>query len=102
MRRVSAALIFVAASFAAAPAAELQKASPTKSSAIVAKAGNDYWAWLQKENVFVRVRLGLPIETLPDFSLKRVEADAAFGGGLLARLEKANEAELSHEDQLSL
>jgi uncharacterized protein (DUF885 family) len=102
MRRVSAALFYVAASFAAARAAEPQKAPPTKSAAIVAKAGDDYWAWLQKENLFVRVRLGLPIATLPDFSLKRVEADAAFGRGLLTRLEKANEAELSHEDHLSL
>lgn len=102
MRRVLSALLLLTAFAAAAPAAQPQRAVTTKSTAIVAKAGDDYWAWMQKENLFVRVRSGLPIESLPDFSLKKVEANAAFGRELLARLEKASEAELAHEDQLSL
>jgi uncharacterized protein (DUF885 family) len=102
VRRALSTLLLFLASAAAIPAAEPQKVTPTRSAAIVAKAGDDFWAWMQKENLFVRVRLGLVIEKLPDFSLSKVEADAGFGRDLLVRLEKANEAELSHEEQLSL
>jgi uncharacterized protein (DUF885 family) len=102
VRRALSALLLLTAFGAAAPAVQPQRAVATKSAAIVAKAGDDYWAWMQKENLFVRVRSGLPIESLPDFSLKKAEANAAFGRELLVRLEKASEAELAHEDQLSL
>lgn len=102
MRRNLSALLLLGAFAAAALGAEPAKVAPSRSSALVAKAGDAYWAWIQKENLFVRVRLGLPIETLPDFSLKKAEADAAFGRGILARIAKADEPELSHEEQLSL
>ena len=102
MRRVLPALLFLGAFTALAPAAEPPKAAATRSSSLVARAGDAYWAFLQKEDLSVRVRLGLPIESLPDLSLKKAEADAAFGRGILAQLEKVDEAELSHEEQLSL
>jgi uncharacterized protein (DUF885 family) len=102
MRRSLSALLVLVAFAAAAPAAEPPRAAASRSSALVAKAGDAYWAWIQRESLFVRVRLGLPIESLPDFSLKKADADAAFGRGILTQLEKANEAELSHEEQLSL
>ncbi|HEV2064938.1 MAG TPA: hypothetical protein VGS00_10370, partial [Thermoanaerobaculia bacterium] len=79
MRRILSALLFLGAFAAAAPGAEPPKGAASRSSALVEKAGDGYWAWIQKENLFVRIRLGLPIESLPDFSLKKAEADAAFG-----------------------
>lgn len=85
-----------------AAAAAPPETAPTKSAAILKKAGDDFWTWMQKENLGLRVRLGLPVDSLPDFSQKRVDANAAFGRGLLARLDKASEAELNHEEQLSL
>jgi uncharacterized protein (DUF885 family) len=102
MRRILSALFFLGAFAAAASGAEPPAAAATRSSALVEKAGDAYWAWIQKESLFVRVRLGLPIMSLPDFSLKKAEADATFGRGILTQLEKADEAELSHEEQLSL
>ena len=102
MRPILSALLFLGTFAAAAPGAEPPKAAASRSSALVEKAGDGYWAWIQKDSLFVRVRLGLPIESLPDFSLKKAEADAAFGRGILAQLEKADEAELSHEELLSL
>ncbi len=76
--------------------------APTKSAALVNKAGEDVWARIQKDNLALRLRLGLPIESLPDISLGKVESNAAFGRDILTRLEKVNEAELTHEEQLSL
>ena len=88
-----------AASFASAAG---PAPAPTKSAALVNKAGEDVWARIQKDNLALRLRLGLPIESLPDISLGKVESNAVFGRDILTRLEKVNEAELTHEEQLSL
>jgi uncharacterized protein (DUF885 family) len=78
-------------------------ASPSPRSAeILQKAAEDYWAFLERGNLNVRVRAGLPIERLPDVSFKQVEADAVFGRSLASRLLGASENDLSHEDQLTL
>jgi hypothetical protein len=50
----------------------------------------------------VRVQEGLPVDRLPDISLKHVEESAAFGRSLEAELARASEKDLSHEEQLSL
>lgn len=101
MRRILSVLVVLGALPALARVAEPSTAG-SRSSALVARAGDTYWAWIQKEDLSVRVRLGLPLESLPDFSLKKAEANAAVGRTLLAQLEKADEAELSHEELLSL
>lgn len=102
MRRTLCTLALAGVLLGLAGTAEPQTASPTKSATVLKKAGDEYWSWLQKENVGLRVRLGLPVESLPDFSLKKTESNARFGRDLLARLEKANEAELNHDELLSL
>jgi uncharacterized protein (DUF885 family) len=98
LRPACAALLLAASSLVAARAAE----PAGKSAATLKKAGDDYWSFLQKESFAIRIRLGLPVESFPDFSLKRVNADAAFGRELLTRLEKVTETDLTHEEQLSL
>ena len=74
----------------------------TRSSELLAKVERDYWEFLQKRDVALRLRLGFPIEQLPDFSEERAKADARYGESLLERLRGLREHELSHEESLSL
>lgn len=74
----------------------------TRSSGLLANAEKDYWEFLQKRSLELRLRLGLPIEELPDVSEGRARADAAYGVSLLQKLRGLRELELSHEESLSL
>ena len=74
----------------------------TRSSGVLANAEKDYWAFLQKRSLALRLRLGLPIEELPDLSEARARADAEYGESLLQKLRGLRELELSHEESLSL
>ena len=84
-----------------APSASIAMAS-TRSSELLAKAERDYWEFAQKRDVRLRVRLGLPIDELPDFSEERALFDAKAGAILLEKLRGLREHELSHEESLSL
>ena len=84
-----------------APSAAIAMAA-TRSSELLAKAEEDYWDFLQRRSVSLRLRLGLPINDLPDFSEERVIADARFGVSLAEKLRGLREHELSHEESLSL
>ena len=74
----------------------------TRSSELLAKAEKDFWDFLQKRSPQLRLRLGLPIDELPDLSERRARADARYGASLLERLRGLREHELSHEESLSL
>jgi uncharacterized protein (DUF885 family) len=74
----------------------------TRSSELLAKAEEDYWKYFQDRSVALRLRLGLPIEELPDLSEERVLADARYGASLLEKLRGLRGHELSHEESLSL
>jgi uncharacterized protein (DUF885 family) len=74
----------------------------TRSSGLLASAEKDYWAFLQKRSLELRLRLGLPIEELPDLAEGRARADAAYGASLLQKLQGLRELELSHDESLSL
>ncbi|HLN93612.1 MAG TPA: DUF885 domain-containing protein, partial [Thermoanaerobaculia bacterium] len=74
----------------------------TRSSELLAKAERDYWDFLQRRNVALRLRLGLPIGELPDLSEERARADARYGASLLEKLRGLRAHELSHEESLSL
>ncbi|HEV8608920.1 MAG TPA: DUF885 domain-containing protein [Thermoanaerobaculia bacterium] len=74
----------------------------TRSSELLAKAEKDYWGFLQKRSVSLRLRLGLPIEEVPDLSEQRVIADAQYGASLAEKLRGLREHELTHEESLSL
>src|SRR5512143_2989089 len=106
--KIGGALVFlvtlgVASPNSAGPArpAAIAMAS-TRSSELLAKAERDYWDFLQKRSVALRLRLGLPIEELPDLSEERARADARYGASLLEKLRGLREHELSHEESLSL
>jgi uncharacterized protein (DUF885 family) len=74
----------------------------TRSSGVLANAEKDYWGFLQKRSLVLRLRLGLPIDELPDVSEARARADAEYGASLLQKLRGLREVELSHEESLSL
>jgi uncharacterized protein (DUF885 family) len=74
----------------------------TRSSGLLAKVSEEYWEFLRKRNLGLRVRIGLPIEELPDLSEARARADAQFGAAILEKLRGLREHELSHQESLSL
>jgi uncharacterized protein (DUF885 family) len=74
----------------------------TRSSGILANVEKDYWRFLQKRSLALRLRLGLPVEELPDLTEGRARADSAYGASLLQKLRGLRELELSHEETLSL
>ncbi|WP_316528541.1 DUF885 domain-containing protein [Kitasatospora brasiliensis] len=57
-----------------------------------------YWEFLLEREPLLRVRQGLPVETLPGASLAEAEERARFAGGVLERVRALAEAELSGAD----
>jgi uncharacterized protein (DUF885 family) len=74
----------------------------TRSSELLAKAEKDYFDFLQKRSLTLRLRLGLPIDELPDISEERLIADARYGASLAEKLRGLREHELTHDESLSL
>lgn len=74
----------------------------TRSSGLLAKVSREYWEFLQESDLALRLRMGLPIEALPDLSEARAQADARFGAAVLEKLRGLREHELSHQESLSL
>jgi len=87
-----AALVFAAAA----------TEKPAGGSALVRKAADDYWKFLETESLAIRVREGLPVDRMPDVSFAHSQANAAFGEALLATLAPVAENQLDHEDALTL
>lgn len=88
--------LFVASAVSAAPLAE------NASARLVREVGDGYLQVLTRDNPSRRLKLGLPIEKLPDVTLAGEERDAREASGLLARLGPVKPAELTHEESLSL
>jgi uncharacterized protein (DUF885 family) len=74
----------------------------TRSSELLAKAERDYFDFLQKRDPSLKLRLGLPIDELPDLSEERVVIDARYGAALAEKLRGLREHELTHDESLSL
>ncbi len=77
-------------------------AAENASSRLVREVGDAYLQVLTRENPSRRLKLGLPIETLPDVTLGGEERNAKEASGLLARLAPVKRPELNHEESLSL
>jgi len=92
-----AALALAAVVFRAAAA---QKTAT--GSAVLQKAADDYWKFLQTESLAIRVREGLPVDRMPDVSFAHSQANAAFGESLLSALAPVAESDLGHEETLTL
>ena len=73
----------------------------TASSRLVREVGDAYLQILTRENPSRRLKLGLPIERLPDVTLAGEERDAKEAGDLRARLAAVRRADLNHEESLS-
>ena len=83
--------------------APLSAADPKReSSAILRTAGDEYWNFLERRSLGLRLRLGLPIDELGDISEKRAKEDAAFAASLQKSLAAVRENDLDHEERLSL
>lgn len=80
----------------------LGSAAETASARLVREVGDAYLQILTRENPSRRLKLGLPIEKLPDVTLAGEERDAKEASGLLARLVPVKREELTHEENLSL
>lgn len=74
----------------------------TRSSELLSKVSEEYWGFLQNRNLGLRLRMGLPVDELPDLSEARARADAQFGAALLEKLRGLRAHELSHQESLSL
>ena len=79
----------------------LGSAAETASSRLVREVGDAYLQVLTRESPSRRLKLGLPIETLPEVTLAGEERNAKESGALLARLTPVKRAELNHEESLS-
>ncbi len=62
---------------------------------------DEYWERQLEDQIFLRLRHGLPIERLPDLSLEKAQADSVFLTSILDRLESVDEGNLSHDEVLS-
>lgn len=80
----------------------LASAAETASALLVREVGDAYLQVLTRDNPSRRLKLGLPIEKLPDVTLAGEERDAREASGLLARLGPVKRTELTHEESLSL
>lgn len=82
--------------------AAVGSAAENTSARLVREVGDTYLQVITRDNPMRRLRLNLPIESLPDVTLAGEERRAKEAGALLARLSPVKRAELTHEESLSL
>ena len=71
------------------------------SSQILKTITDDYWNHGLQDNLYLRIKFGLPITKLPDPSYESAKKDAAFCQSILNRLNTVKQEEISHEEVLS-
>jgi uncharacterized protein (DUF885 family) len=86
----------------AAPAAGAAGTAAATAATELAAIAADYWRHQLDEDLYSRLREGLPIERLPDLSPEYAEKDAAWNRALRDRLARIDEAALGHQDWLTL
>jgi uncharacterized protein (DUF885 family) len=84
------------------PASCAVPADDATSARLVRETGDAYLKLLAEDSLYLRQRLGLPIDRLPEVSVGREEARARSAAALAARLETIERDALSLEDALSL
>ncbi len=85
------------------PAAGAQPAAAQSAPAAqLAAISADYWRHQLDEEMYTRLREGLPIERLPDLSPEYAEKEAAWGRTVRDRLTRIDEKALGHQDWLTL
>lgn len=64
-------------------------------------SADEVWARRVEDDLSVRLRLGLPVEKMPDPSYEKAVADAAFARRILQRLERIDPAGLTAEERVT-
>jgi uncharacterized protein (DUF885 family) len=76
-------------------------AAQNESSRIVREVGEGYLQAVTRENPMRQLKLGLPIDRLPDYSFAAAEGRAKEATALLARLDQVRAADLTYQEGLS-
>jgi uncharacterized protein (DUF885 family) len=63
---------------------------------------DEYWHWLLERDLDLRMKRGLRIESLPDISFAKSQADAAFAKSLFNRIQRIRPQALSLDEQATL
>jgi len=79
----------------------LQQADSTPAARALARLLDDAQRYKVEESIDSRQRYGLPIEHLPDLSVRATEREAAQARALKARLQQIDTRKLTLEEQLS-
>ena len=61
----------------------------------------EIWAWQVEDNLYNRIRLGLPITEFPDITLEAAETKAASARAFLKRVDAVSSEYLSHESEIT-
>jgi uncharacterized protein (DUF885 family) len=75
--------------------------SSNSGSAELKKIQDDYWKHQLEENLYLRLKFGLPVEKLPDVSYEGAKKKTAFSQSILDRLKKVDASGLNEEEQIS-
>lgn len=100
MRRAAAAAVVLLAAALCAFAA--REPATSAAAADLARLVDGEWRHQLEEDLDTRVRLGLPVERLPDLTLAHQQEEAARARALLEQLARIDEAALGHQDALTL
>lgn len=60
------------------------------------------WQQTLEQNIFLRLKYGLPIRTLPDLSPEQAGKDADYARSLIRKIDAVPQQKLDHEDALTL
>lgn len=80
----------------------LSYALSTQSRTELEQIQEEYWQNQLEESPYLKLKLGLAIDRLPDLSYEKAKADANFANSLLERLKKIDASSLNHDEWISL
>lgn len=73
----------------------------TTGSAELKTIADDYWKHQLDENLYLRLKFGLPVEKLPDITPEGDNKETAFAQSILDRIGKINATTLNDEDSIT-
>jgi uncharacterized protein (DUF885 family) len=69
---------------------------------LVASVAEEVWQYRLTSSPYLQLRAGVPVTSIRGIGIEDVEHDAAFASKVLDRLAGINEAQLSHDDALTV
>lgn len=73
----------------------------SRSSKILKEVADDYWNFMLKESIYLKIKFGLKIEELPDITFPYAKYQTAFAQSILDKLTEIKIEELSHEESIT-